>query len=81
MDNRQAKVPKLARTLQGTSFIFLAAILIVTILRFIGSMDDQTFRTVSLLLTLLYFVFGASGMYVREKAFEKESIAQVEEPV
>lgn len=81
VDNRQAKVPKLARTLQGTSFIFLAAILIVTILRFIGSMDDQTFRTVSLLLTLLYFVFGASGMYVREKAFEKESIAQVEEPV
>lgn len=81
VDNRQTKVPKLARMLQGTSFIFLAAILIVTILRFIGSMDDQTFRTVSLLLTLLYFVFGASGMYVREKAFEKESIAQVEEPV
>ncbi|GCF95297.1 membrane protein [Enterococcus florum] len=79
LDNRQTKVPKLARILQGSSFVFLGIILLVTVASLTDMIDNQSFRTISMILTLLYFVCGATGMYVRERAQENEAAAQVEE--
>ncbi len=40
-----------------------------------GSIANEQFRLISMILTVLYFALGASGMYIRERSFEKAHIA------
>lgn len=75
VDNREAKVPGLSRGLQAASFGMLAIILLITVATMSGSIANEQFRLISMILTVLYFALGASGMYIRERSFEKAHIA------